>query len=254
MRQILVIGALFAFAAAAIAAERGTLAITPSTASIQASFGERVKRRIVLSNGTSQSFDADVVAYDVTASDGTPVLSAPGLVPGGLAAAAELSQTHIIIPPGREAAVDIAFTIPWSARSRAVAALFRARVPMRGGEKLLLPTIGTLITFSFGSDARIDASQLELTPPDSATGLAVSQQVSNGGDDPVDVGGVATIRNDRGQLAGKLALDSLRLLPGERGQLRAEYPSDLPPGRYSVEVVLGAGATVTRSSGAVDVR
>ena len=78
--------------------------------------------------------------------------------------------------------------------------------------------------------------------------LTVSGHLDNNGREPVVTHGTLAVLRSSGQLIGRVAIESHRLLPGEKFDCAAEYPHNLSPGRYRAMMSLDyEGGVLTRS-------
>ena len=136
------------------------------------------------------------------------------------------------------------------AAHRAVVALFRGRTRITtGGGAGTLGSLGALMTFTLSKDIEITAADLAVQPPSASTLLAFTQSLSNTGAEPAVIKGMAAILDASGRLAGRVTFESTRLLPGERGVMRAEYPGTLAAGRYRGLATLDyEGRALTKSA------
>jgi hypothetical protein len=88
------------------------------------------------------------------------------------------------------------------------------------------------LTFTLSDEIQITAADLVVQPPSATTLLSFSDSLVNTGAEPAIVKGVAAILGSGGRLVGRATFEASRLLPRERGLMRAEYPGDLPAGPY----------------------
>lgn len=246
MKKLLV---LVLFSLRASAAEDGALSLSPAVVMLRGDFGQSTTQTLAFSNGTSRTFEFDLVAQDVVTRDGKRVFTDAGAVAGSIAATAVFSQKHVAVAPGQTVAVTMTVTLPQGTAQRAVLALFRGTNRVMSGNVPMSASLGTLLTFTASDDLALSAAPLELQPQSAATNLAFSQTCTNTGREPFVAKGVMAILDERGALIGKSALAPHRLIPGESASLGAEYAGELAPGRYRVSVTYDyEGRTLSRAA------
>jgi hypothetical protein len=233
----------------AIRADDGTLSLSPAVVMLHGDHGQSTTQTLRIVNGTSRTFSFDLVAEDVVAHDGERKFVAAGMTPGSIAATAVFSQSHIDVPAGETAAVDITVTLPPSTQQRAIRALFRGTNRVMSGKVPMLASLGALLTFSVSNEVVLSADPLVLRPQSATANLGVSHACKNAGSEPLVAKGVMAIVDARGALVGRTSLQPHRLLPGESAELGGEYAGELDPGKYRVLVTYDfEGQTLTRSA------
>ena len=115
-------------------------------------------------------------------------------------------------------------------------------------------SIGTLITFTLSKKFQIESSGLLFDGESQGDALGISEWVTNTGSEPVIPKGVVAVLNSTGKLMGKVPLNPMRLLPGERLQFKAEYPSTLRRGRYRALISLEHDGGVLTTSSEFDIQ
>jgi len=211
------------------------LALSPAVVMLKGKPGQSATQRLTLSNRTQQAFSFEMVALDVIVRDGKRVFVSAGEIPGSIAATAVFSQQHVVVPAGQSVSVTVTLTVPPETSVRAVVAMFRGtqKIPA-GGNLSMSASLGTLLTFNLTDNFRVHPEPLVVGGQTPTSNVAFSQWLRNIGTEPGQVTGMAAVLNESGQLVGKTPFPVQRLLPGQRIEFRADYPAELPPGRYRV--------------------
>jgi hypothetical protein len=175
-----------------------------------------------------------MVAEDVVIKDGKRQFVAAGETPNSIAATAVFTQKTILVKPYSSATVDVRLTLPAQTDIRGVVAMFRGtdKLPTSTGAVGMTASLGALITFNLTDNIKLTPEAVRVTPASESANMKVAQWISNSGTEPVLPEGAAAILNSAGSLVGKATFDPQRLLPGERLEFSAEYPGELPPGKY----------------------
>lgn len=227
----------------------GTLSMSPAVVMLRGDHGQSTTQTLRLMNGTSRPFSFDLVAQDVVGRDGQRTYVDAGMLPGSIAATAVFSQKHVEVPPGESVIVDITVTLPPATKVRGVRALFKGTNRVMSGHVPMIASLGSLLTFTVGSDVAMSAEPLVLRPQSATANLGASHMCTNSGSEPLVAKGVMAIVDARGALVGRSALQPHRLMPGESATLGAEYPGELDPGKYRVLVTYDyEGQTLTRTA------
>jgi len=247
MKRLLIIFLFTVAASAQAKVHDGALTLSPAVITLRGASGQSTTQVVRLTNGTSQDFAFDVTAEDVIVRDGKRVMSKAGQIAGSIATTAAFSQRSGVVHAGDTMAMTVTLTLPPSTDCRAVVVLFRGTRKLMNGPLPVLANIGTLLTFAISDDVSLDAGAVAVTPPSSSANASISNVCINNGREPVVARGVVAILDSRGTLVGRAPIEPRRLLPSERAVIRAEYPSDLAPGRYAVLLTLGyEGKTVVQ--------
>ena len=114
-------------------------------------------------------------------------------------------------------------------------------------------SLGALMTFTLSKTLQIEGSALHFDGLSQGNNLTVSESVTNTGNEPVIPNGVVAILNSTGKLVGKVPVEAMRLLPGERLEFKAEYPSTLQSGKYRALMTLEHDGTVLTTSSAFEI-
>lgn len=237
------------FPLAALAAEDGTLSLSPAVVMLRGDLGQSTTQTLTFTNGTSRAFEFDLVAQDVVTRDGKRVFVDAGSVAGSIAATAVFSQKHLSIAPGETAAVSLTVTLPPATSQRAIVALFRGTNRVMSGNVPMSASLGTLLTFTVSDELTLTAAPLAVQPQSAAANLSFSQACTNSGREPFVAKGVMAVLDERGALVGKTALAPHRLIPGETANLGGEFGGELQPGRYRVSVTYDyEGRTASRTA------
>lgn len=221
---------------AALAAEDGTLSLSPAVVLLRGDYGQSASQTLTFVNGTSRAFSFDLVAQDVVVRDGKRTFVDAGTLPGSIAATAVFSQPHVTIAPHTTASVQMTVTLPAGTAQRAVVAMFRGTNKVLSGNVPMTASLGTLLTFTVSDDVQLAAAPVTVRPQTATTNLGFTQSCTNSGREPLVAKGVMAVLDAKGALVGKSVLTPHRLIPGESATLGAEYPGELDPGRYRVFV------------------
>jgi hypothetical protein len=225
--------AVLAFLAAAPLSAQ-TLSLSPAVVQLKGTLGQSSTQILTLSNGLRTPLAFDLVAQDVVVKDGVRTFLEAGAQADSMAATAVFLPPTIVVPAGGSGSVSVTVTARPPAAHRAVVALFRGRTRVTTGQSGTIASLGALLTFTLSDDIQIAAADAVVQPQTAATLLAFSHTLTNTGAEPAIVQGVAAILDGAGRLVGRAPFEASRLLPKERGVLRAEYPGELAAGRYRV--------------------
>jgi len=110
------------------------------------------------------------------------------------------------------------------------------------------------MTFNLSKTLQIEGSALHFDGASQGNNLVVSEWVTNTGNEPVIPKGVVAILNSTGKLVGKVPVEAMRLLPGERLEFKAEYPSTLQSGKYRALMTLEHDGTVLTTSSEFEIQ
>lgn len=228
-----------------------SLTITPGVIMLHAQPGQSTTQDVSISNLTPVEFSFDLEAMDVAVRDGQRVFVRAGEMPGSIARTATFSPSSVLVEPGGSATVKVTVTVPQNPASRAIVAVFRSNTKVRSRDGLsVTASLGTLMTFTLSKNAQIESSPLKFEGVAEGDDLAISEWVVNTGSEPVVPKGVVAILDSTGKLVGKAPVEAMRLLPGERLQFKAAYPSALKHGKYRALMTLGyEGSVLTKASG-----
>ena len=211
------------------------LALSPAVVMLKGKPGQSATQRLTLTNRTQNTFAFDMVAQDVIVRDGKRVYVPAGELPGSIAATAVFSQPRVVVASGQSATVAVTLTVPPDTSVRAIVAMFRGTQRIStGGNVSVTASLGTLMTFNLSDNFRVQPEPLAVGPQTTTTNVAFSQWLHNIGSEPGQITGMAAVLNESGQLVGKTPFPVQRLLPGQKLEFRADYPAELPPGRYRV--------------------
>ena len=227
-----------------------TISLSPAVVELKGTLGQSSTQTLTLTNGMKVAMDFDLVAQDVVIRDGKRVYLDAGAEADSMAATAVFSPARVTVPAGSSKSVMVTVTARPPAAHRAVVALFRGRTRITtGGGAGTLGSLGALMTFTLSKDIEITAADLAVVPPSASTLLAFTQSLFNTGAEPAVIKGMAAILDASGRLAGRVTFESTRLLPGERGTMRAEYAGTLAPGAYRGLATLDyEGRAITKSA------
>ena len=222
---------------------------------VQAQPGQSTTQDVSISNLTPVEFRFDLEAMDVAVRDGKRVFVPAGEMPGSIARTAVFSPPSVVVQPGSSATVHVTVTIPENPAMRAIVAVFRSntKVQARNGFAMTA-SLGALMTFNLSKTLQIESSALHFDGASQGNQLVVSEWVTNTGNEPVIPKGVVAILNSTGKLVGKVPVEAMRLLPGERLEFKAEYPSTLQSGKYRALMTLEHDGTVLTTSSEFEIQ
>ncbi len=214
--------------------EQPTISLSPAVVMARGQFGQTLTQTLTLTNHTPNAFSFQMVANDVVVRDGKRVFVPAGNLEDSVAQSAVFSQKSGTVPAESSASVDVRLTIPKATAIRAVAVIFQGTQVVSSQNSVgMIGSLGALVTFNLTDDVKVDAGPVKVTV-DSSSSVSITETLSNSGSEPAVVEGVAALLDAQGKLVGKVPFDSQRLLPGERLQFSADYPTALPPGKYRV--------------------
>jgi hypothetical protein len=231
-----------------------SLTISPGVIMVQAQPGQGTTQDISISNLTPVEFTFELQAMDVAVRDGKRVFVPAGEMPGSIARTAVFSPSSVVVPPGSSATVQVTVTIPENPAMRAIVAVFRSNTKVQEPNVFAMTaSLGALMTFNLSKTLQIEGSPLHFDGLSQGNNLVVSEWVTNTGNEPVIPKGVVAILNSTGGLVGKVPVEAMRLLPGERLEFKAEYPSTLHSGKYRALMTLEHDGTVLTTSSAFEI-
>lgn len=231
-----------------------SLTISPGVIMVQAQPGQGTTQEISISNLTPVEFKFDLEAMDVAVRDGKRVFVPAGEMPGSIARTAVFSPPSVVVPPGTSATVQVTVTIPENPAMRAIVAVFRSSTKVQAPNGFAMTaSLGALMTFTLSKTLQIEGSALHFDGLSQGNNLTVWESVTNTGNEPVIPNGVVAILNSTGKLVGKVPVEAMRLLPGERLEFKAEYPSTLQSGKYRALMTLEHDGTVLTTSSAFEI-
>jgi len=231
-----------------------SLTISPGVIMVQAQPGQGTTQDVSISNLTPVEFKFDLEAMDVAVRDGKRVFVPAGEMPGSIARTAVFSPASVVVPPGSSATVHVTVTIPENPAMRAIVAVFRSNTKVQSPNGFAMTaSLGALMTFTLSKTLQIEGSPLHFDGVSQGSNLVVSESVTNTGNEPVIPNGVVAILNSTGKLVGKVPVEAMRLLPGERLEFKAEYPSALQSGKYRALMTLEHDGTVLTTSSAFEI-
>jgi hypothetical protein len=245
---------LFPALATIATAGSGTLSVSPAVVTLQGSFGQSTTQKLTLTNNTSQLLSFDLMAADVVVENGRRSFVPAGNISDGIAARAVFQPSSVTVPAGRSVTVQAAFTIPNNTSQRAVAAVFKAKTKLRGNERPVLASIGTLLTFTLSADVRLSTEDLAVQSQTVSSNLSIAQACRNSGREPLMAKGMLAIISEAGQIVGRSPIEARRLLPGEATTMKASYGGELAPGHYRTLVTYEFDGRSVTSEKAIDVQ
>ena len=232
-----------------------SLTISPGVIMVQAQPGQSTTQDVTISNLTPAEFRFDLEAMDVAVRDGHRVFVPAGETPGSIARTAIFSPSSFTVQPGGSVTVHVTVTVPENPAGRAIVAIFRSNTKVQGRDGFAMTaSLGALMTFTLSKELQIESSPLHFDGLSEGDDLMISEWVTNTGSEPVVSKGVVAILNSTGKLVGKVPVEALRLLPGERLQFKAGYPSTLKSGKYRALMTLEHDGTVLTTSSNFDIQ
>lgn len=209
-----------------------SLILRPAVVPLAGQPGQGVTQALTLQNESDMPLEFRLEAKDVVVRNGARVFVEAGLLPDSIAASAAFTPRQVTVPPHASERVIVTFTLPPAVRHRAVVALFRGTSAVRAGQGNATMSLGTLFTFTLSDHVSVAAGSLQARPPTSQSNALIAARMVNDGTEPVVPTGMAVLLDSAGRMVGKSAFRAHRLLPGEAGELQADYAGDLPPGLY----------------------
>lgn len=222
--------------ASAPEASKPSISLSPAVIMAKGNFGQGLTQTLTLTNQTGRDFAFDLVAEDVLIKDGKRIFVPAGETPNSIAATAVFSQQTVVVKSFSSASVDVRLTLPAQTDVRAVVAMFRGtdKLPTSTSSVGMTASLGTLLTFNLTNNVKLQPEAVRVNPASDTANMTIVQWIANTGAEPALPEGTAALLNARGSLVGKATFAAQRLLPGERLEFSAEYPSDLAPGKYRV--------------------
>ena len=212
---------------------RSGISLAPAVVMLSGQPGQAHRQTLRLTNHTSRELAFRLEAQDVLAVDGRREFIPAGERPGSIAATAVFSPKEVVIAPGAVGIAEVIVTMPRGSDLRGVAAVFRGQTVIGHDRGVAMTaSLGSLITFTLSGNLTLEAADPQVSEQTSTSNLALSEQVTNVGSEPVVASGAVAVLNEAGTLIGKVPVEPQRLLPGERLPFKAEYPALLPSGRY----------------------
>lgn len=235
---------------ASVALCQGTISVSPAGISVKGTAGHTTTQHFKVSNSSTMPYAFKVEVMDIVIESGERHFVAAGRNRAGLAVRAFPPAEPLVIAPGAEAVVPVTFVLPVETESRAVAVFFRGQpiqAPVNGPRVLL--NIGAVVDFSISDRVLLSAELPQVVSPDTIHNLTITAPLTNVGVEPTIARGMAAILGTGGNLIGKAAFNSKRLLPQEHNSLHAEYAGALASGTYRILCSLEySGKTVTRET------
>ncbi|MFL6388813.1 MAG: hypothetical protein ACJ71U_15125 [Terriglobales bacterium] len=216
------------------AAEKPSISLSPAVVMAKGNFSQTLSQTLTLTNQTARDFAFEMVAEDVVVKDGKRIFVTAGETPNSIAASAVFTQKTVLVKPFSSASVDVRLTLPAETNIRAVVAMFRGtdKLPTSSGAVGMTASLGSLITFNLTDNVKLKPEPVRVVPASETANMKIAQWISNSGTEPVLPEGAAAVLSSSGALVGKAVFDPQRLLPGERLEFSAEYPGELPSGKY----------------------
>lgn len=211
-----------------------TVSLSPAVVALRGGSGQSTTQTMTIANATSMELAFELSALDVVVREGARVFVEAGRIPDSIAATAVFSKNRVRVGPGQRASSDVTLTLPPRGEQRAVVVLFRGTTKMPYGSANATASLGTLLTFTLSDRFSLSPPRLLVQPQSATRNAAFEGALVNDGAEPIVPIGVAVILDEAGRLVARAPFESRRILPGERVTLRAEYPGELPNGRYRV--------------------
>jgi archaellum component FlaG (FlaF/FlaG flagellin family) len=211
------------------------ISLSPAVIETRGTAGQSVTQEMTLNNTTGATLNFDLKAFDVICKDGKRVFVPAGELPGSIAATAVFAPKSVVALPGINALAKVTVTPPPGTTIRAVVAMFVGTDKLGAANSVgMTASLGMLITFTLSDHFNLVSEPMHVIPQTDTANLTFSQWLSNTGEEPFVPSGVAAILDAGGKLVGKVQIPGQRLLPGERLEFKAEYPTQLDPGHYRV--------------------
>jgi hypothetical protein len=228
----------------------GGFSLAPAVLELKGKPGQGTQQRLTITNGTPDPVTFDLAVLDVITRGGKRVFVPAGELQGSIAATAVLAPKRLLVPAGQTGSAEITLTLPPDTSVRAIVARFQAVDPLAApGRVGVTVGLGCLLTFNITDSVAASPDPLIVQPQTATTSLAFSQWITNSGKEPFIAKGVIAILDASQRLVTKLVVPRTRFLPGERLELKAEEPAELPAGRYRAVLTLTyEGRVLTRTA------
>ena len=211
------------------------ISLSPAVIETRGSAGQSVTQEMALNNTTGATLNFDLKAFDVICRGGKRVFVPAGELPGSIAATAVFAPKSVVALSSINALAKVTVTPPPGTTVRAVVAMFVGSDKMGAANSVgMTASLGMLITFALSDHFNLVSEPIHAVPQTDTANLTFSQWLTNTGEEPYVPSGVAAILDAEGKLVGKVQIPGQRLLPGEKLEFKAEYPTQLNPGQYRV--------------------
>lgn len=236
--QLVVLLAM-SFAATSLQAKSGSISLAPASIELKGKAGQGTHQTLSITNDTAAPMAFELAVLDVVTHDGKRLFIPAGELPNSIAATAMLAPKRLLVGPRETGSAEITVTLPAQTAIRAIVARFQGVDPHAGpGHVGVTLGLGSLITFNITDEVSAKSEPLVVLPQTATTALGFSEWVTNTGAEPFIEKGVIAILDSSQHLVTKLELPRTRFLPGERLELKAEVPGELPAGTYRAVLTL----------------
>ena len=178
------------------------------------------------------------------------VFSTPGTSPRSAANWIQFVPEHFEIPGQGTQKMRAVVTPPADASGGYYATLFVESKPVATGEKTKEGKsvyanlrVGCLVLLTAENTAHyeIELSNMKLAPPSANQGLDLTFDIADTGNIHVfPVGRLAVLDSNR-KLVAKAQGEMMRLLPGQKNNMKIDWSGNLPPGDYTAILTLAYG-------------
>jgi hypothetical protein len=217
----------------------GGFSLAPAVLELKGKAGQGTHQRLTITNGTDEPVTFELAVLDVITRGGRRVFIPAGELRGSIAATAVLTPKRLLVLPGETGSAEVTLTLPADTPVRAIVARFQAIDPLAAPGRLGVTVgLGCLLAFNITDSVAASPDALVVQPQTATTSLAFSQWITNSGQEPFVAKGVIAILDASQRLVTKLEVPRTRFLPGERLELKAEEPGELPAGRYRAVLTL----------------
>ena len=235
------------------------MAVSPSRFRLQKAAGEAASDKVTVTNNSSVPMEVNAETADMVTRPGEDGLSIrdeapPATNPFSCARWIQLSGGSVVIPPGKSAEMEFVVSPPPEVSSGGYGAyLFFVGRPIRTEEAndkdkttvqmVTIPRLGVSVVYEVAGTIRRNGEllRLDLTPPSGARPMTIRHEFKNTGNAEVVLTGNFHVMDEKGLLAGKGTLRTLKTFPGELGVAETTWAEALPPGRYKVMVTFELG-------------
>jgi hypothetical protein len=236
------------------AARQNSLGVSPASLDAKVKRGASYTVTYTLSNdtGTRLRFRCSVSDYWYDANN-QRVTGSAGTLPRSASPWVQFSPAEVVVEPRGQATVRAIITVPQTATgSFYTMPVFEALPADTSTPDIYLSTAGTTATASIGfrfrgllmlttedgAEYNVEIINGSVRPPTPSVPLTLDLDLRNRGTAHARVRGSFTVLDSAGRLAGRGRIQEKRFLPGQRGDYKAEWASELAAGRYTAVVTL----------------
>jgi len=238
--------------AGSVAAQQGSIAITPASIDTQVKAGASYTQNFTLSNNTSERLRFRCFAADMWYDDQNQRINGrAGTLPRSASLWIQFTPSEVIVEPHTFAVVKATITVPQIATgSFYTTPVFEAsqadkpwigNVAAKGSSTASISVrfrVLMMLTTEQGAEYYVEIMDEKITPPTASSEMELSLDLSNRGTAHVKIRGAFAILDSTGKLVGRGAILEKRFLPTQRNIIKGKWSGDLSPGNYTCIVTL----------------